>query len=108
MAWEERPQTAADVQELVRHLQSVWKGRPRQRLSSICDRFLPTIETHAQLLSVLPDGASYYTPLLYGVLQSVIKVGYLERTRTPPFFFDPVERGLPASRQESSEERIYI
>ncbi|KAJ5725658.1 uncharacterized protein N7483_007015 [Penicillium malachiteum] len=73
VAWEERPQTAADVEELVRNLQTFWMSRPRQRVSSSCERFLPTIDTHAKLLAVLPDGSSYYAPLLYGVLQSVIK-----------------------------------
>ncbi|KAJ5281660.1 hypothetical protein N7478_007032 [Penicillium angulare] len=73
VAWEERPQTAADVEELVRNLQTFWMSRPRQRVSSFCDRFLPTIETHGHLLAVLPDGPSYYAPLLYGVLQSIIK-----------------------------------
>jgi hypothetical protein len=76
--WEERPQTPQDVQALVRNLQSLWASRPRRRVfrfaSSLCDRFLPTVETHATLLATLPDSDTYHGPLFYGVLQSVLKV----------------------------------
>ncbi|KAJ5765084.1 hypothetical protein N7520_004643 [Penicillium odoratum] len=71
--WEERPQTATDVQALVRNLHTFWISQPRQRLADLCDRLLPTIDCHARILAVLPDGNLYYTPLLYGVMQSVIK-----------------------------------
>ncbi|KAJ5915231.1 hypothetical protein N7454_011126 [Penicillium verhagenii] len=73
VVWEERPQTVSDVQALVRNLHTVWASRPRQRVAGLCERFIPTVETHAHILAVLPDGVLYYTPLLYGVLQSVIK-----------------------------------
>ena len=76
--WEERSQTASDVQELVRNLQTFWMSRPRQRVFSrcmtLCEQFLPTVDTHATILAVLPDADAYYIPLLYGVLQSVLKV----------------------------------
>lgn len=74
VVWEERPQTATDVQALVRNLHTLWISQPGQRVAGLCDRFSPTVESHSQILAVLPDGDLYYTPLLYGVLQSVIKV----------------------------------
>ncbi|KAJ6179452.1 hypothetical protein N7519_009913 [Penicillium mononematosum] len=74
--WEERPQTVLDVQALLGNIKTFWMSRPRQRIFSdsmdLCDRLLPTIDTHATLLSALPDHMAY-TPLFYGVLQSVIK-----------------------------------
>ncbi|KAJ6169383.1 hypothetical protein N7497_002226 [Penicillium chrysogenum] len=74
--WEERPQTVLDVQTLLGNIKTFWMSRPRQRIFSdsmdLCDRLLPTIDTHATLLSALPDPMAY-TPLFYGVLQSVIK-----------------------------------
>ncbi|KAJ5194058.1 hypothetical protein N7472_006524 [Penicillium cf. griseofulvum] len=74
--WEERPQTVVDVQALLGNIKAFWMARPRQRVFSdsmdLCDRLLPTIDTHATLLSTLPDPIAY-TPLFYGVLQSVIK-----------------------------------
>jgi hypothetical protein len=76
--WEERPQTVADVKTLLGKIKTFWMSRPRPRVFSdsmdLCDRLLPTMDTHATLLSTLPDALSY-TPLFYGVLQSVIKVG---------------------------------
>lgn len=90
--WEERPQTVDDVKTLLGNINAFWTSRPRQRVFSdsmdLCDRLLPTMDTHATLLSVLPDALSY-TPLFYGVLQSVIKVGnsdFMARTvtDTPP------------------------
>ncbi|OQE06093.1 hypothetical protein PENVUL_c020G01468 [Penicillium vulpinum] len=74
--WEERPQTVIDVQTLLGNIKTFWMSRPRQRVFSdsmdLCDRLLPTMDTHATLLSSLPDPMAY-TPLFYGVLQSVIK-----------------------------------
>ncbi|KAJ5373262.1 hypothetical protein N7517_005268 [Penicillium concentricum] len=74
--WEERPQTVLDVQTLLSNIKAFWMARPRQRVFSdsmdLCDRLLPTVDTHATLLSTLPDPMAY-TPLFYGVLQSVIK-----------------------------------
>ncbi|KAJ5171493.1 uncharacterized protein N7500_004276 [Penicillium coprophilum] len=74
--WEERPQTVLDVQTLLGNIKAFWMARPRQRVFSdsmdLCDRLLPTVDTHATLLSTLPDPMAY-TPLFYGVLQSVIK-----------------------------------
>ncbi|KAJ5232394.1 hypothetical protein N7468_005350 [Penicillium chermesinum] len=75
--WEPRPQTATDVHTLMQSLKSYWMERPRQRVFRraivLCDKFLPTVDTHALVLVALPDGARYYIPLLYAVLQSVIK-----------------------------------
>ena len=84
VVWEERPQTATDVQTLVRNLHTLWISRPRQRVASLCDRFIPTVDSHSQILAVLPDGNLYYTPLLYGVLQSVIKVSCTQTGATTP------------------------
>ncbi|KAJ6072353.1 hypothetical protein N7467_010438 [Penicillium canescens] len=74
--WEERPQTVLDVQTLLGNIKTFWMSGPRQRVFSdsmdLCDRLLPTMDTHATLLSTLPDPMAY-TPLFYGVLQSVIK-----------------------------------
>lgn len=76
--FEERPQTGHDVQTLLGNIKTFWRSRPRNRVFSdsmdLCDRLLSTIDTHAILLATLPDSQSYYTPLLYGVLQSAIKV----------------------------------
>lgn len=91
----EEPPTAHSVAALVHSLQSFWMSRPRQRVfgdaMALCDRFLPTIDTHARLLVVLPNSDRYHAPLFYGVLQSVLKVrdgpaaenslGRLTRTR---------------------------
>lgn len=41
---------------------------------TLCDRFIPTIETYAALLAVLPDAEIHYAPLFYGALQTVLKV----------------------------------
>ncbi|OQD85454.1 hypothetical protein PENANT_c010G06805 [Penicillium antarcticum] len=75
--FEERPQTGQDVQTLLENIKTFWQSRPRNRVFSdsmdLCDRLLPTIDTHATLLATVPDSQSYYTPLLYGVLQSAIK-----------------------------------
>jgi hypothetical protein len=75
--WDERPQTVDDVKTLLGKIKTFWMSRTRQRVFSdsmdLCDRLLPTMDTHATLLSTLPDALSY-TPLFYGVLQSVIKV----------------------------------
>jgi hypothetical protein len=66
-----------DVKILLGKIKSFWQSRTRQQVFSdsmdLCDRLLPTMDAHAILLSTLPDPLSY-TPLFYGVLQSVIKV----------------------------------
>ncbi|KAJ5604865.1 hypothetical protein N7510_010019 [Penicillium lagena] len=71
-----RPQTAHDIVDLVRKTQTYWMSRPRQRVysqaSALCDRLLPTLDTHSALLSVLPE-SSLYALLFYGVLQSLLK-----------------------------------
>lgn len=83
--WDHRPQTVDDVNALVRSLQSFWKARPRQRVYSqarvLSDQFLPTLNTHATLLARLPDANLHYAPNFYGALQSVLKVGFLVRSR---------------------------
>ncbi|KAJ5176173.1 uncharacterized protein N7482_002050 [Penicillium canariense] len=75
--WGPQPPSAGDVVALVRSMQSLWKSPPRQRVFgpaiTLCDRFLPTVETHALLLPVLPDADLFHAPLFYGVLQTVIK-----------------------------------
>lgn len=72
-----RPQTAHDIVDLVRKTQTYWMSRPRQRVysqaSALCDRLLPTLDTHSALLSVLPE-SNLYALLFYGVLQSLLKV----------------------------------
>lgn len=82
--WEERPQTAQDVLALIRNIQSVWLTRPRQwifaRSMSLCDRFVPAVETHTALLAVLPDAEVHYVPLFHGALQTVLKVGRTPRS----------------------------
>ncbi|KGO53012.1 hypothetical protein PEX1_107040 [Penicillium expansum] len=74
--WEERPQTVLDVKTLLGNIKTFWMSRPRPRVFSdsmdLCDRLLPTVDTHATLLSTLPDHMAY-SPLFYGVVQSVIK-----------------------------------
>lgn len=75
--WEERPQTVLDVKTLLGNIKTFWMSRPRPRVFSdsmdLCDRLLPTVDTHANLISTLPDHMAY-SPLFYGVVQSVIKV----------------------------------
>ncbi|KAJ5907453.1 hypothetical protein N7495_000135 [Penicillium taxi] len=77
VVWEKRPQTARDLQALVLQLQAAWSSSPKPRIfnhaSALCDQFLATLESHASLLAILPDSAIFHTPLLYGVLQSVVK-----------------------------------
>ncbi|EKV09428.1 hypothetical protein PDIG_30720 [Penicillium digitatum PHI26] len=74
--WEERPQTVLDVQTLLGNIKTFWMSRPRPRVFTdsmdLCDRLLPTVDAHSILLSALPDHMAY-SPLFYGVVQSVIK-----------------------------------
>ncbi|KAL4958495.1 hypothetical protein BDW69DRAFT_18 [Aspergillus filifer] len=74
--FEERPQTAQDVQALVRDIQADWKSSQQQRLYSrstvLCDVFSVTVDAHTKLLTALP-GHHFYSSLLYGTLQSIIK-----------------------------------
>ncbi|KGO77059.1 hypothetical protein PITC_005840 [Penicillium italicum] len=74
--WEERPQTVLDVKTLLGNIKTFWMSRPRPRVFShsmdLCDQLLPTVDTHAILLSTLPDPMDY-SPLFYGVVQSAIK-----------------------------------
>lgn len=82
----EEESTAHNVTALVHSLQSFWMSRPRQRVFSdamtLCDRFLPTVDTHARLLAVLPNSDRYHAPLFFGVLQSVLKVRDVPATTT--------------------------
>lgn len=75
--FEERPQTLQDVQVLIRDVQAYWVSSPRQRLFSrslaLCDTFLATSGSHALPLTALPSH-QYYSSLLYGTLQTIIKV----------------------------------
>lgn len=41
---------------------------------TLCDRFVPAVETHAALLATLPDAEIHYGPLFYGALETVLKV----------------------------------
>ncbi|CBF70286.1 hypothetical protein AN6050.2 [Aspergillus nidulans FGSC A4] len=74
--FEERPQTLQDVQVLIRDVQAYWVSSPRQRLFSrsmaLCDTFLATSGSHALPLKALPSH-QYYSSLLYGTLQTIIK-----------------------------------
>ncbi|KAJ5172525.1 hypothetical protein N7492_005118 [Penicillium capsulatum] len=73
---DEQP-TAHNVATLVHSLQSCWRSRPRQQVFSdamtLCDQFIPTLDTHARLLALLPNSDRYHAPLFFGVLQSVLK-----------------------------------
>ncbi|KAL4764839.1 uncharacterized protein BDW70DRAFT_128947 [Aspergillus foveolatus] len=74
--FEERPQTLQDVQVLIRDVQAYWVSSPRQRLFSrsmaLSDTFLATFGSHALPLKALPSH-QYYSSLLYGTLQTIIK-----------------------------------
>ncbi|OOQ82356.1 phytanoyl-CoA dioxygenase family protein [Penicillium brasilianum] len=73
----DRPPSVSDVVALVRNTQSLWRSQPRHRVFdqvvALCDRFVPTLETHATLLAVLPDANLFHAPLFYSVLQTLIK-----------------------------------
>lgn len=90
----DRPPSVGDVVALIRNTQSIWRNQPRKRVFSeavaLCDRFVPTLETHATLLAVLPDADLFHAPLFFSVLQTVIKVGWT----VPP---------LGDTRRESSD-----
>ncbi|KAL4749294.1 hypothetical protein BDW72DRAFT_195018 [Aspergillus terricola var. indicus] len=74
--FEERPQTLQDVQVLIRDVQAYWVSNSRRRLFSrsmaLCDTFLATFGSHAMPLKALPSH-QYYSSLLYGTLQTIIK-----------------------------------
>ncbi|KAL4737022.1 hypothetical protein BDV11DRAFT_163163 [Aspergillus similis] len=74
--FEERPQTLQDVQVLIKNVQAYWVSNPRQRLFSrsmaLGDTFLATFGSHAMPLKALPSH-QYYSSLLYGTLQTIIK-----------------------------------
>ncbi|KAL4965693.1 uncharacterized protein BDV14DRAFT_172577 [Aspergillus stella-maris] len=74
--FEERPQTAQDVQTLLRDIQADWTSSQQQRLYShsaaLCDVFSVTVDAHTKLLTVL-SGHQFYSSLFYGTLQSIIK-----------------------------------
>ncbi|KAJ5673769.1 hypothetical protein N7462_009208 [Penicillium macrosclerotiorum] len=73
----EQPPSPADVLALVRQLQTGWVSRPRRRqfanTITLAGRFLPTVQTHAALMAVLPDSDLFHAPLFYSVLQIVLK-----------------------------------
>lgn len=81
--FQERAQDAHDVLDVVRSVQSLWMSNPRKHLFSramaLSNQFLSTFETHTVLLMALPHHESNRS-LLYGVLQSILKVSY--RTTT--------------------------
>ncbi|KAL4943194.1 hypothetical protein BDV06DRAFT_190459 [Aspergillus oleicola] len=74
--FEERPQTAQDVQALIRDIQADWTSSHQQRLCSrsspLCDAFSVTLDAHTMPLMALP-GHQFYSSLFYGTLQSLIK-----------------------------------
>ncbi|KAL4910354.1 hypothetical protein BDW74DRAFT_144934 [Aspergillus multicolor] len=74
--FEERPQTAQDVQALIRDVQAPWASNTQQQLfnqsSSLCDAFLATLDLHTVPLKALPSH-HFYSSLLYGTLQTIIK-----------------------------------
>jgi hypothetical protein len=82
--WGDQAPYVGNVVALVRNTQFLWRSQPRSRVFgqavALCDRFVPTLETHATLLSVLPDADLFHTPLFYSVLQTLIQVGHT----TPP------------------------
>jgi hypothetical protein len=88
----DRPPSVDDVVALIRNTQSFWRSQPRHRVfgeaSALCDKFVPTLNTHATLLAVLPDADLFHAPLFYSVLETVIKVGWtapsLGHTRQGP------------------------
>lgn len=75
----DQPPSVDDVVGLIRNTQSFWRSQPRRRAfgeaSALCDKFVPTLNTHATLLAVLPDADLFHAPLFYCVLQTMIKVG---------------------------------
>ena len=83
----DRPPSVDDVVALVRNTQSFWRSQPRHRVfgeaSALCDKFVPTLNTHATLLAVLPDADLFHAPLFYSVLQTVIKVGWTDLLSWP-------------------------
>lgn len=76
----DRAPSVGDLVALIRNTQSFWRSQPRKRVFGqaldLCDKFVPTLETHATLLAVLPDADLFHAPLFYSVLQTVVKVGW--------------------------------
>ena len=81
----DQPPSVDDVVALIRNTQSFWRSQPRHRVfgeaSALCDKFVPTLNTHATLLAVLPDADLFHAPLFYSVLQTMIKVGWTDFSR---------------------------
>lgn len=76
--FEERSQNAGDVVALVRGVQTGWMtGCQRQPVFDCCvtlgDQLISTVDSHAVLLAALSE-SEIYISLVYGVLQSLIKV----------------------------------
>ncbi|KKK14058.1 hypothetical protein P175DRAFT_0559316 [Aspergillus ochraceoroseus IBT 24754] len=76
VCFEERPQTAPDVQAVVRGVQALWGSSPQQRAfrrsMALCDTFAATLDSHTVTLTTLPNH-QFYSALFYGVLQSMLK-----------------------------------
>ncbi|KAL4913274.1 hypothetical protein BDW62DRAFT_192921 [Aspergillus aurantiobrunneus] len=74
--FEERPQTSQDVLVLVHEIQALWASGPQKQLFScsmtLCDAFSATLDAHTTLLVILPNH-QFYSSLLHGTLQSIIK-----------------------------------
>lgn len=82
--FKERPQTTQDVQTLVRDIQASWTSSPQKQLFShsiaLCDAFSSTLDAHMALLMTLPSH-QFYSTLLCGTLQSIIKVNMTSHIR---------------------------
>ncbi|KAF7717329.1 Uncharacterized protein PECH_002023 [Penicillium ucsense] len=80
----QRGDQAPDIDDLIvliREVQTTWKSHPRKRVFdrplALCDQLVPTLSIHDTLMTVLPDNRLFHTPLLYSVLQTVIKAASL-------------------------------
>ena len=77
----DRPPAVDDVVTLIRETQAEWQSHPRRRVFdrplALSDQLVPTLSIHATLMTVLPDNDLFHAPLLYSVLQTVIKVGQI-------------------------------
>ncbi|EPS28774.1 hypothetical protein PDE_03720 [Penicillium oxalicum 114-2] len=73
----DRPPAVDDVVTLIRETQAEWQSHPRRRVFdrplALSDQLVPTLSIHATLMTVLPDNDLFHAPLLYSVLQTVIK-----------------------------------
>ena len=73
----ERPQEIGDIVALVHQMDDKWKSDTQKGVSGhiklVFHRFCSGLDSHSNLLSVLPS-SSHYVSILSGTLQTVIKV----------------------------------